>query len=143
MSISRQQREAVRIRAADCCEYCHLPSSAGTIPFHVDHIRSVKRGGEDSLANLCYACYPCNLYKGPIIADEDPLTGLATFLFNPRLHVWDEHFEINPASINGLTPEGRTTIDVLRMNDDQRVEKRWLAMQVGIYPCRVTNDSES
>ena len=137
MSISRQQRRDVIKRAGNCCEYCLLPSNAGTIPFHVDHIKSVKHGGADTLANLCYACYPCNLYKGPIIAAEDPETGLATFLFNPRLHKWDEHFQINAdASLAGLPPEARTTIDVLRMNEEQRTEKRWLAMELGLYPCK-------
>jgi hypothetical protein len=137
MSISRPQRRAVIERAENCCEYCHLPSNAGTIPYHVDHIKSIKHGGANTLNNLCYACFPCNLYKGPIIAAEDPQTGFASFLFNPRLHIWDEHFQINSdASLKGLTPEGRTTIDVLRINDKQRIEKRWLAMEVDLYPCQ-------
>jgi hypothetical protein len=144
MSLSRQQRKEVVERAENCCEYCHLPLNAGIIPFHVDHIKSTKHGGATSLNNLCYACYPCNLYKGPIIAGADPETGLATFLFNPRLHIWNKHFQINAdASLRGLTPEGRTTIDVLRINDEQRVEKRWIAMELGLYPCQPEPKSEN
>jgi hypothetical protein len=136
MSTSRQDKKKVRERAGNCCEYCRLSASGGTIPFHVDHISSIKYGGKDTLDNLCFACYPCNSYKGSNIAAADPKTGEAAFLFNPRRHNWDEHFQINAnATLMGLTPEGRTTIVTLRINDERRVEHRLMLMELGDYPC--------
>ena len=86
--------------------------------------------------NLCLACYKCNAYKGSNIAAIDPETDEATKLFHPRQQVWEQHFEIkNSGIIQGLTPEGRTTINVLNINDVDRIKPRYLAMQVGDYPC--------
>jgi hypothetical protein len=83
------------------------------------------------------ACYKCNGYKGSNVAALDPQTGDATKLFHPRQQRWDDHFEINPdATIRGLTPEGRTTIAVLRINDEARVLPRRLAQLSGDYPCQ-------
>ncbi len=74
MTISRSSRQAVRDRAGDCCEYCRLPASGGTIAFHVDHIIPVKLGGSDDISNLCLACYKCNAHKGHDLVGIDPET---------------------------------------------------------------------
>ncbi len=104
--------------------------------FHVDHIIATKHGGTDDAENLCLACYKCNGYKGSNIAALDPLTGNATKLYNPRQQNWSDHFEINAnATLSGLTPEGRTTIFVLRINDAERVKQRLGELTIGDYPC--------
>ncbi len=137
MSITAAQRRAVIQRAGDCCEYCRLTEIDELAPFHVDHIVPRKNNGTDDLDNLCLACYMCNLFKGSNMAAADPLTGAAAFLFNPRTQIWDDHFTINPdAALTGKTPEGRVTINVMRMNAESQVQYRQFTMRTGEYPCK-------
>lgn len=136
MSITAQQRQIVRQRAGNCCEYCHLLESGGTVTFHVDHIIPIKHNGLDEVTNLCLACYQCNGYKGADIAGFDPETGNLTRLFHPRQHFWNEHFRLeDDATLTGLTPEGRTTARVLRFNEESRIQQRQTLNEVGLYPC--------
>ncbi len=137
MSVIPEQRILVRKRAGNCCEYCRMGQSERLMRFHVDHIVAIKHGGTDTDDNLCLACYKCNGYKGTNVAALDPLTGQATKLYHPRQQNWDGHFRINPdATLSGLTPEGRTTVFVLRLNDAKRVRQRLGEMTVGDYPCQ-------
>lgn len=62
--------------------------------------------------------------KGPNLAGIDPLTGVIEPLFHPRRQAWDEHFEFHGVVISGKTPCGRTTVRVLAMNAEARVELR-------------------
>ena len=137
MSINNQQRRLVRQRAGNCCEYCRISQTGQLVGFQIDHIIAIKHGGTDTDDNLCLACYECNIYKGPNVAALDPLTREATKLFDPRQQNWDNHFQINSdATLSGLTPEGRATILVLRMNDDERVAQRVGELLLGEYPCK-------
>ncbi len=137
MSISNEQRQLVRERAGNCCEYCRISQSGRLARFHVDHIIATKHGGTDDDDNLCLACAKCNGYKGSNVAALDPLTGNAAKLYHPHQQKWDEHFNINSdATLSGLTPEGRTTLTVLRINDIQRVKHRLGELAVGDYPCQ-------
>jgi hypothetical protein len=129
-------RQLTRERAGDCCEYCRLPQSAGTVTFHIEHIIAVSHGGLTDEDNLAYSCSMCNHYKGPNIAAADPETGDPAFLFHPRRHNWDDHFNLNAAVIEPQTPEGRATVFVLHFNDPPRVEQRKVLIQLGKYPCK-------
>jgi len=107
------------------------------VPFEIDHIVPLKHSGDDIEQNLCLACQPCNRYKGAEVAAIDPMTGEATKLFNPRQQNWSEHFQVNPdASLSGVSPEGRATVLVLRMNEAPRIEQRHGEMLLGNYPCQ-------
>lgn len=135
MSLSEQQKHTVRNRAGHCCEYCKLAEAGRLARFHVDHIIAIKHNGTNEDHNLCLACPKCNAYKGENIAALDPLTGDAAKLYHPRQQLWDDHFKLNDdATISGLTPEGRTTIAVLRINNDERVKQRLGEMTLGNYP---------
>ena len=106
------------------------------VKFQIDHVIPQKHGGTDDDDNLCLACLECNSYKGPNVAALDPLTRDATRLYDPRNQSWKIHFIINSdATISGLTPEGRTTIFVLRINDEGRVKQRLALQKLGKYPC--------
>lgn len=136
MTISKAQRESVRNRAGNCCEYCRVSQASRLVQFQVDHIIAVKHSGTDDEENLCLACYKCNNYKGSNIATIDRVTGDVTKLYNPRQQKWDEHFRIEAgAKIIGLSPEGRATITVLRINDEQRILQRQGDANLGDYPC--------
>ncbi len=123
-------------RSNACCEYCRLPESGGTVTFHIEHIIAVSHGGPTTENNLAYSCSMCNHHKGPNIAAVDPQSGEPTFLYHPRRHDWDEHFALNEAVIEPLTPEGRATAFVLHFNDLPRVEQREVLIQLGTYPCK-------
>lgn len=117
--------------AAGRCEYCHFPESASELPFHVDHIIAEKHRGPTVSANLAWACFSCNLAKGPNIAGIDPTTGRLTRLFHPRRDVWDEHFGWNGAVLRGRTAIGRTTIVVLAMNESDSIAVREALLDEG------------
>jgi hypothetical protein len=75
----------------------------------------------------------CNRYKGPNVGSFDPLTGILTPFFNPRTQKWSEHFELREAIIQPLTPEGRVTVKILRLNDENRVAERASLIEAGLY----------
>ena len=137
MSVTDTQKRLVRERAGNCCEYCWVSQSARLTRFQIDHILAIKHGGTDGNDNLCLSCYECNSYKGSNVAALDPMTGDAAKLYHPRQQTWDDHFEIHlDATIAGKTPEGRTTVAVLRFNDDERILQRHGEITVGEYPCK-------
>jgi len=104
--------------------------------FEIDHIVAEKHGGPTVLNNLCLSCPECNGFKGSDLSSFDPETGLLAPLFHPRQQRWADHFVLNGAVIEPLTPEGRTTVFLLRLNDPERVTDRVLYLEAGNYPCR-------
>ena len=111
-------------RANGRCEYCQFPRTASELPFHIDHIIAEKHRGPTTVENLAWACFSCNLYKGPNLAGVDPVTGKLTRLFNPRQDTWAEHFAWDDAWLRGKTSVGRTTIAVLAINGADSVAVR-------------------
>jgi len=118
-------RHHVRRRADNRCEYCGLRQDESPLAaLHIEHILPKKHGGTDDLENLALACIDCNLHKGSNVAGYDPETGRLTELFSPRHHRWNDHFNWRGASIVGTTAIGRTTVEVLRLNAEERVQLR-------------------
>jgi hypothetical protein len=59
-----------------------------------------------------------------------------TPLYHPRMQIWSEHFGLqDDMRIVGLTAEGRTTIRVLQMNLDERIQSRQALTEINAYPC--------
>lgn len=114
--LSRTLELEVRRRAAGRCEYCLFQESASELPFHIDHIIAQKHGGQSDSENLAWACFSCNLRKGPNIAGLDPETGELAPLFNPRVDTWAEHFAWDGVWLRGKTTIGRATVRVLDIN---------------------------
>lgn len=50
-----------------CCFYCQMPL---TLSFHVDHKTPFRRGGLNTIDNICCACRHCNVEKNTLTADE-------------------------------------------------------------------------
>lgn len=125
-------RRRVWNRAKGICEYCRLPQEYSSLPHEVDHIRAQKHSGKTDYQNTCLACANCNGAKGPNVAGFDPLTDELVPLFNPRIDKWSDHFDWNGPVLSGLTPIGRVTIAVLRINDLDRVNHRQLLVAAGI-----------
>jgi hypothetical protein len=118
-------RRLVEQRAGHRCEYCLWLASLSLIPHEVDHVIAEKHGGATVADNLAFACWYCNRRKGTDLGSFDPQTGNFSFLFNPRTQVWSEHFVmLADFSLSGLTPEGRTTVSLLQLNDQKRIAER-------------------
>ena len=135
-----ESAEEVRRRARNRCEYRRLPQLAFRRPFHIEHIVARQHGGPTRLDNLAFACWNCNLKKGPNLSGVDPETGRVEALFHPRKDEWDDHF--SPAigaliplgvAIRGLTPVGRATVQVLGLNDEMRQLIRYELWTEGLY----------
>jgi hypothetical protein len=126
-------REQVRRRASGRCEYCHFPDHASDLPFHVEHIVASSHGGDDSFANLAWACARCNLRKGPNLATIDPDGRTQVVLYNPRTMPWDEHFEIRDGWVGGVSAVGRGTVRLLDMNHPRRLAHRKELMERGEF----------
>jgi len=131
-AVSAQLRRIVSERAARCCEYCLLPESLTLHRHEPDHIVPVQHGGGTDEANLALACMRCNRFKGPNVGSFDPATGQLTPFFNPRQHVWHDHFQLTGGLIVPLTPEARVTVKLLRLNDAERVLERRLMLEAGL-----------
>ena len=134
--ISVELRELVAARARYCCCYCLTQEEIVGMRFTVDHIIAESLGGQTVAANLCLACWDCNLLKNKRIAALDPDTGNMVALFHPNQQRWHEHFAWleQGATVIGITPCGRVTIEALRLNLPLLVQarKRWI--QAGWHP---------
>ncbi len=117
-------RRQVIERAENRCEYCLLPAEVAFFPHEVDHVIAEKHGGATDIDNLALACWRCNRYKGSDLTSFDPQTRKLSPLFNPRKQAWTEHFANEGERIVGLTPEGRTTVSLLRLNSGERLSER-------------------
>jgi len=127
-------RRLVYERASGRCEYCLYPEARALKRHEVDHIIAEKHGGATVESNLCLCCAICNRFKGSDLSAVDPETEEVFTLFHPRRDQWGEHFQLRDAEIVGLTPKGRVTIRLLRMNDADRIEDRASLIKLKQYP---------
>lgn len=86
------------------------------------------------MENTCFSCAHCYAAKEPNVAGYDPETGVLAPLFNPRTDEWDDHFRWQGGFLVGLTPVGRATVDVLRINDSDCVEQRQELIEADLFP---------
>lgn len=122
--IPTKLRRQVIERAGNRCEYCLIRVEVAFFPHEVDHVVAEKHEGATDIDNLALACWRCNRHKGSDLTSFDPQTRQLSPLFNPRTQVWTEHFAYERERIIGLTPEGRTTVNLLRLNSEERLSER-------------------
>ena len=125
------ERAFIQERAGGCCEYCKFPFDFSHDAFHIEHIIPLRQNGSDELENLAFACDGCNTFKW-----TDPESGQKTALFNPRQEEWSVHFAWSDdfISVLGLTPEGRATVDLLKMNRLGLKNIRKALIAIGMHP---------
>ena len=119
-------------RAANRCEYCHVPDIYEP-GMHLDHIIAIQHGGATVIDNLALACVHCNRHKGPNVAGVDPTTGQVTLLFHPRREQWQDHFAWDGAVLTRKTETGRVTIQVLAINAPDFRTMRAALMESGDF----------
>lgn len=116
MTIPGWLRKEVIHRAGHRCEYCQLSQAGQEAAFHIDHIQPLAGGGETTLENLALACVSCSLRKGARLRAQDPISKREVTLFHPRHQEWSDHFIWKGNRVQGLSPIGRATLDLLKMN---------------------------
>lgn len=134
--LTPQLKETVKLRAKNCCEYCYSQEKFATQSFSVEHIYPVSKGGQTKLDNLALACQGCNNHKYNKTEAIDPLTGETTPLYHPRQQHWSDHFSWSNdyTLIVGLTPTGRVTVELLRLNREGLVNLRRILYPMGEHP---------
>lgn len=134
--LSQFERAFIKQRAAGCCEYCKFPFDFSHDAFHIEHIIPLQKNGSDELENLAFACDGCNSLKWTYIEWPDPESGQKVPLFNPRKEEWSLHFAWSDdfTSLSGLTPEGRATLDLLKMNRPGLLNVRKALIAIGVHP---------
>lgn len=133
--ITAAVRRQISATDGERCAYCRSPLVVG-IPMVIEHIVPLVAGGASTLENLCLSCYRCNEFKGARRAASDPVDGGVVPLFHPRLDRWRDHFAWNDdgVTLRGLTPSGRATVELLRLNSDWLLRARRIWAWIGLHP---------
>jgi 5-methylcytosine-specific restriction endonuclease McrA len=126
--------EQVRARANQRCEYCQMQQSLQGATFHIEHVVPKSIGGASDLDNLALACPSCNLHKSDRTQANDPVSGAAVPLFNPRINTWTDHFSWNEFQLEGRTEIGRATIIALHLNTERRLSVRQAEESLRMFP---------
>ncbi len=140
--VTAQQKKVVAERANGCCEYCRSQVRFAIQPFSIEHIIPRSAGGETVLDNLALSCQGCNNHKYNKIEGRDPVSGELVPLYHPRKQRGSEHFAWNGefTRIIGLTPTGRSTVEVLQLNREGVVNLRRVLYAMGEHPPVESNE---
>lgn len=131
---SAQLRRKVVERADSRCEYCMIHQEDAVSTHQVDHVIAEKHGGKTALENLALSCMTCNLREGSDLSLVDPVSSSIVPLFNPRTQIWQEHFRLDGVRLEGLSAEGRTTVEFLQLNSYERLAERSELAAAGRFP---------
>ncbi len=85
---------------------------------------------------MALACQGCNNYKHVKTEAFDNVSQQNVDLFNPRTNSWKEHFQWSEdfTTIIGITPQGRATIHLLKLNRDENINLRVVLFLFGQHP---------
>ena len=135
MSYEKLKQKVVH-RARGLCEYCKSPANISPQPFSIEHIIPRSKGGKTSYVNLALSCQGCNNHKYIKTNDIDLITNEQVPLFNPRKHIWEEHFRWSDDTLDciGVTAIGRVTVRALQLNRYELRNLRKLLLSVGKHP---------
>lgn len=132
--INEKLRQLVAERAGSLCEYCLTHEEDTFLTCEVDHIISLKHGGETKSENLAYACVFCNRNKGSDIGSILMPDNTFIRFYNPRIDKWPDHFKLEELIIQPITEIGKATAKILDFNHIDRIIERQTLMDVGRYP---------
>ncbi len=132
--ISARLRRLVVERAFGLCEYCLIHQANAHFTFPIDHIISRKQGGGTMSANLALACLRCNVTKGTDPAAYIGHPPKLVRLYHPREDRWSDHFQLVGARITPLTDVGLATVQLLKLNTNDRLQLRRALVRAGQYP---------
>jgi HNH endonuclease len=123
-------------RAKGYCEYCQLPVAFSPASFNFEHIIPLIKQGLTILLNLAFSCGGCNAHKKDKTEALDPLTRQLLPLFNPRIDTWSDHFQWSDEDLQiiGITPTGRATVQLLKVNREGNINLRRLLKMAELHP---------
>src|SRR5688572_19550144 len=132
--VSESLSREVILRAGDRCEYCRISIEDTYLGGEIDHIRSLKHGGQTKAGNLALACQPCNRNKGSDLGSISAASNVLIRFFDPRTDIWSEHFNVNSnAEIIALTEIGDVTARIFGFNDLDRIAERKGLIEIGRF----------
>jgi 5-methylcytosine-specific restriction endonuclease McrA len=128
-------------RYALCCGYCGVSEADVGGEVTVDHFRPVSAGGNQSDANLVYACVRCNQYKGALLPEAMDLTQERRLL-HPLQDDIAAHIrkDENTGRLQGLTSTGHFHIEARRLNRPALVVHRQRRALAVLLEARVVFD---
>ena len=127
-------RKVVAERASYRCEYCQISALDTFFAFHIDHVISLKHGGETHADNLAYARQICNLSKGTDIYTFLDNPAIPVRFFNPRTDVWNEHFDLDKSgAVISKTSIGAATLKIFDLNHPESVIERREMIRFGMF----------
>lgn len=132
--IPKALKTEVSRRADYRCEYCRLSEFLSYFSFHFEHIRPIKHDGETNLENLALSCPDCNFSKGSDLGTYLGIEEDFVRFFNPRIDIWQEHFDLDQGRILGISDIGRATEKIFKFNSSERLIFRQEFIALGLYP---------
>jgi len=90
--IPKGDKETVKNRAKGYCEYCFSKEEFCPDSFSMEYIIPLAKKGTNSIDNLANSCQGCNNLKYTATEVLDNVTGDFFPVYNPRKHIWSEHF---------------------------------------------------
>jgi hypothetical protein len=129
-------RERVAEKSGYRCGYCLTSRLVSGSTMELDHLRLYSKGGPTDEFNLWLACRECNSARSDRTTAFDPSGKELVPLFNPRDHVWSEHFQwaLGGRLIIGITATGRASVVALNLNREHLIESRSLWIAAGWHP---------
>ena len=118
------------------CEYCLMHEDDMYFGCEVDHIISLKHGGQSTVNNLAYACVFCNRHKGSDIGSILWRSGNLVRFFNPRTDHWGDHLKLDGDDIKPESDIGEVTVQIFNFNHVERILEREVLMSIGRYPIK-------
>jgi hypothetical protein len=141
MSVSPEDRAAVRTYYDGRCGYCGVPETAVGNELEVDHFRPTSRGGGDERANLVYCCTACNRFKSDYWAGDEVAEELR--LLHPGQDDLTLHIvETVSGRFVGLTPRGWFHIRWLHLNRPLLITFRQLRQRAQLRDEALTQAQE-
>ena len=134
--ISDKKKKLVVKRAKNRCEYCLIHEDDTFFSCQIDHIISVKHGGDNEDTNLAYSCIYCNRNKGSDLGSVLLPNKTLIRFYNPRLDNWEAHFFLDGAIIKGKTDVGKVTINIFDLNATERLLERSELQILKRYPVK-------
>lgn len=134
--LTEEIRTLVMQRSGHCCEYCKSQDKFSPVYFTIDHILPLIEGGTNDIENLAYACMLCNRLKWNKLVSIDPVSQDNVPIYNPRLDVWEQHFQWSGdyLSIIGVSAIGRALVFALKLNREKLIQYREEMLNVGYHP---------
>lgn len=134
--VKASDKRLVIERARSRCEYCRTPQSHSSTSFSMEHVRPQAEGGPTRADNLALSCQGCNNFKATKTSGVDPVDGQSAPLYNPREERWRTHFawSADTSLLIGLTPTGRATVELLRLNREGVVNLREVLHAFDLHP---------